>query len=282
MLNPKVHLLIFLFGILLIVAPTYAQAPVETNPSPANTAIAQVRVTATPVRVQLPTQSAPATEIAIATPTPTFTPTEIGPLLIEIPEDISEINVRELPEPDAQQLGLVRASERYVVTGRYFSWLRIDFEASPTGEGWIFGQLVTVLGDEAQIPDIDPYNTSEDSVIIEAETLDGTPVEDIDAQAVNATPTVDERQIVIPTAGQGETLSTSGGNQLPTFTPPPESVIRNNNIAAENVVLSDAETAGVTEQAITDLIDTGLPPIIPMLLLGGFGLLGMTVVILRR
>jgi hypothetical protein len=58
MLNPKVHLLIFLFGILLIVAPTYAQAPVETNPSPANTAIAQVRVTATPVRVQLPTQSA--------------------------------------------------------------------------------------------------------------------------------------------------------------------------------------------------------------------------------
>lgn len=260
------HYLILLALFAVLPQPAIAQ---EVQPEPV---VAQVRITATPIRVPLPTQPPSATDIAIATPTPSITPTETGPLLIQVPAETTEINVRAEPDIESQRLGVIRANERYVVTGRYFSWLRINYDASPTGRGWVFGQLVTVLGDENEIPEIDPFNTANPLLDTTDTTIQSNQPSDTTTQG-------DDRTIVLPTA-DGVQITTD--RALPTFTPVGDDVVSNPNLPAPNVEPEEVLEDDIITSALATITDSEIPPIVPISLLGVGGMLGILIVILRR
>ncbi|MFW5696224.1 MAG: SH3 domain-containing protein, partial [Phototrophicaceae bacterium] len=118
----------------------------------------------TPVPLNFPTAEPLATRIEqVATAIPTFTPTEPGPAVLQPREGAGDINLRLEPDLNSELVGTLRPGEQYVVTGRYFRWYQIRFEESRTGRAFVFGDLVDVIGEEAEIPDLTQ---------VEAPTLD--------------------------------------------------------------------------------------------------------------
>lgn len=237
---------------------------------------AQVRVSATPVRVVLPTQTLPATEIALPTPTPTETATPEGIIIAQVPDGSSEINVRALPDPNAERLGGIQAGERYSITGRYFSWLQIEFPGSPNGRGWVFDQLVQIVGNAADIPEINPFSQQAAPI----EQAEGT----LTAEALIVVPggeltaTAEARIIILPTNEAGEVVVER--DILPTFTPPPELIATPDEALIEDIN-EITEFEGTLFEAITSFTQDGIAPIVPIGLLAGFGLLGLLVAVAR-
>lgn len=202
--------------------------------------------------------------------TATWTPSPAPPAVAQVTD---QVNVRAEPSTDAAILGVIRPGEAYNITGRWFEWVQIQYVASPNGRGWVFGQLVTIVGDEAAIPNIDlnAQPTLDASVVGATQTL----------AVITLTPgglltaTAESRQIALP-GGAGEGAeSLVGAGSLPTFTYPPGAVFAPTQPASETE-LTPRET---TSRAG----NTGaIPPIIPIALLGSLGLLGLAVSTLRR
>ena len=89
-----------------------------------------------------------ATSGVIAPPT-VFDPEQTTSLLVDgelplltVASGTAVVNVRSAPNTDSQVLGVVRAGEQYLVTGRNAEgdWWQIDFNGLP---GWVTTQLVT-------------------------------------------------------------------------------------------------------------------------------------------
>ena len=89
-----------------------------------------------------------ATSSVIAPPT-VFDPEQTTSLLVngELPlltvaNGTAVVNVRSAPNTDSEVLGVVRAGEQYLITGRNVEgdWWQIDFNGLP---GWVTNQLVT-------------------------------------------------------------------------------------------------------------------------------------------
>ena len=114
--------------------------------------MAQELVTSTPVLINVPTEAAPAIEVVV-TPSATWTPTSSA-VMIEAKEGAGEVNVRAEADIESERLGTIRAGEFYPVLGRYFRWIQFQFDSSPTGRGWVFDELVNIVGDESTIPDL--------------------------------------------------------------------------------------------------------------------------------
>lgn len=240
--------------------------------------IAQVRISPTPGQAVIPTLTTLPTELALATasPTPTITP-EAG-IQIEVRSDVGDANVYQEPEPESPYLGTIKAGERFTVLGRYFRWIGFAYADAPSGRGWIFEDLVTIVGDAAAIPNVDPY--SEPSATPDAaqaafiETL----------AAVTLTPGADltllalQRIVTIPAVG-GTGTPTEEAGTLPTFTPPAEMIPLNSGTSSGAVSASDV---GVLEEALSQVTSGNVPPIVPMVLLAVGGLLGLLVSSLRR
>ncbi|MDX2160585.1 MAG: SH3 domain-containing protein [bacterium] len=224
---------------------------------------AQQAPTPTPLQIQLTTDvppTAPGDVLTLATPT--WTPTGAAPVVLEA---LDIANVRALPDTAEAQLGVIRAGEFYTVTGRYVNWYQLQYDLAPNGFGWVYGELVRITGDTGAIVDIDPYGS--------ASALDplaaGSGAESTDeAGGVIAT--------MSPQSGSNEGGSTDATNAplLPTFTYPPALV----RPAATNPAAqpTDTPSQGIG-QASGDL-----PPIAPILLLGGLGVLGLALTSLRR
>jgi Bacterial SH3 domain len=227
-------------------------------------------VTATPAQINLSPVEQQAQEQNSAGPTPTRTPTQEGIALLEA-KDFA--NVRAEPSTDAAQLGQIKAGEKYNVIGRYVSWIQFEFQASPTGKGWVFGDLVTLSGNVDNIPNIDPYaGTAVDSGVSA-----GTATQSVLTQTPGGvlTATVLAR-IAVP---QGTAEPTDNGTHeiLPTFTYPPGLIpIAPAPGATTTVASPDSQSVAPVSNS------NNLPPIVPILLLGGVGLLGLALSSLRR
>jgi hypothetical protein len=264
-------MMLCVLGLLIVRAQVGAEPPQQTIP------------TATPVQVSLPTPlpilptdpqgQSNATAI-------TRTPTPEGGALLEA---ITEANVRSQPDPESDRLGTIRSGDTYTVIGRYYRWYEFQYDQSPSGTGWVFDELVNVTGNTNRIPDL---------------TL-GSPTPDINAQQSSSTLVILTQTpggILTATAGLGvlplpiESASANSnpsnvqiGRQtpLPTFTIPPDL----GAIPAPNQSLNGTLIPNPTVPTSTTLdiaIPSRIPPILPILVLGGVGLLGLIISSLRK
>lgn len=202
-------------------------------------------------------------------PTPTRTPTEQGVALLEA-KDFA--NVRAEPSTDSAQLGQIKAGETYNVIGRYVSWIQFQFPSSPTGKGWVFGDLVNLSGNVQNIPDIDPYaaQSPQDSV---AGASSATQAVLTQTPGGILTATVLAR--IIP--GTAAPTSDLPQGPLPTFTYPP------NMVAIAPTPGAAASPTPETNRLISVTTASGdVPPLVPIVILGGVGLLGLLISSFRR
>ncbi len=199
-------------------------------------------------------------------------------------EALTEANVRSEPDPESERLGTIRAGDQYAVLGRYYRWYQFQFNQSPSGTGWVFDELVNVTGNTNGIADL---------------TV-GTSTPDVAGAQIGATLALITRTpggILTATAGVGiiplpleaniDTDLPVDGNAnlsdipLPTFTAPA-------NVAPINGTAQSADGSLInsTEEPSANIVDINLPssipPILPILVLGGFGILGLFVSSSRR
>lgn len=218
-----------------------------------------------PIAQQIPT-------LDTGGPTPTRTPTPQGVALLEAKEFA---NVRAEPSTESAQLGTIRSGEQYNVIGRYISWIQFEFPPSPTGRGWVFGELVNLSGNIENVPDIDPYSGQSqlDAASIGATSTQGvltmTPGGVLTATAVSG-------QIAQP----GFVTSTPEGASgiLPTYTFPPGMVA----MAPTSSAAINPESTDALSAPIPATNSNSVPPIAPILILGAVGLLGLVISSLRR
>jgi hypothetical protein len=234
-------------------------------------AAAQEVATSTPAQIDLST-AVPADVAPELLPSPTWTPTEPGPALLE-PLDIA--NVRAEPDTAAEQLGVIRNGETYPITGRYFGWIQFLYDPAPNDRGWVFGELVSIIGDENAIPELE---------LEAAPTIDPVFAAATETQAViTLTPgaeSASSREIEVPRvdAGSEGTVEVTQAPILPTFTYPPgiNAVAPTQRTDGDSLEPTDTPTRSASSSG------TSLPPIVPILILGGLGLLGLAVSVLRR
>jgi hypothetical protein len=232
------------------------------------------QVSATPATINLSTSTLPAT-VALVTATPTRTPTPIGMVILEA---ITEANVRAEPDPESERLGTIHAGEIYTVLGRYFRWIQFQYDTSPNGRGWVFEELVTITGDLSAVDDLAaaPQPTVDPIILGATETQ----------AAITQTPgglltaTANARIIPAPVAVEGSNVLEGTEevgiiSALPTFTYPPD-------VLTPAVTSETFSTPTPSPDLLPISVSDGVPPIVPILLLGGLGLLGLAVSSIRR
>lgn len=238
---------------------------------------AQEIVTATPAQIRLasPTpipQNDPVGGVGNAQPTFAIsgeTATPEGTLLLQLREGVSDANIRSSPEiTDDNQIGTIREGERYAVLGRYFNWIQFQYEFAEDNRAWVYVDLVDILGNEAQIPIIDLNATPTlDPVIAGAtQTRDA-----ILAQPGGVlTITAQARIIQLPQGENSSSGSNVGGNSevQPTFTYPP-------NVIAGIPTLEATRDVEISIPSTSQAVNDSIPPILPIVLLAGLGLLGI-------
>lgn len=236
---------------------------------------AQAPVSPTPIRVQIFTSTPP--PLIDELPTATFTPTatlEPAAYLEVIPEAVDGINIRADADPDADILGVAEPGEVYVVTGRFYNWYRFRYERSPNGQAWIYTDYVNLSGDTSLIPDlsVEPQATVDETVVgltLTQEIITQTPGADMTLTAEGAI-------LAQPVAGAGGDGTGGGAGGLPTFTPPPQVA----NLQTPQPELMQTEP--VLPDVITTVAEHGLPPITPIAVLAGLGIVGLLISVLRR
>ena len=231
------------------IIPVYGQEP------PSSTPLVVILMTPTPF-----------VERSVATITPTFTATALGLAQLEVRQEAGTINVRTEPGPEADQLGSISYGTIYPVYRQFYSWYEIQFELSPNGRGWIFGSLVDIIGDGSAIQIIDDFNwaTPQGPFVPTA-----TEVSELSEES--STTGTGERIIEIPTAL--ETLSANEPSfevmPLATYTYPPD-------------VVAVAPTQSFTAAPRNTAESTAIAkPILPIILLGGLGIIGLLLNSLR-
>lgn len=241
--------------------------------------VAQVRISPTPLRAVIPTSEPMATQSNLPTPTPTWTPAPEASVSLRIAPGVESANVRAEPDPAGQLLGQIDPNTTYVVTGRYIRWLQFEYPSSPTARGWVFDTLVEIVGDPAEIVDIDPFaaptaNAGEISLTEAFQAVLQTP-------GAELTITAASRIVELP-SGEGNAAVDSAGSSdaLPTFTPPPD--VRAPSQAQEVTSLGADDETNALADTVSTVLEGGVPPIVPVLLLFGFGALGLFISALRR
>jgi hypothetical protein len=218
--------------------------------------VQQIVVSPTPLQFNLPIASPlPSTQPA-EFPLATGTATPLGPVLLEA---LGEANVRSQPDTESERLGTIRAGDTYPVLGRYFRWFQFQYNQSPTGVGWVFDELVRIIGDESTIPDL----------------TEATPQSS--NGGIPATP--NPNQILSPvfstvTASLSTQIATL--DVLPTYTFPPNLVENSTNSQLQNI-----PDTTVTENQFVMRNNT-IPPVLPILLLGVLGITGLLISTRRR
>lgn len=87
----------------------------------------------------------------IQTPTPTATLPAVARVYVEAD---AEINVRFGPGVDYPRIGQIQPGERFPVVSRHalYPWLLIEYPAAPEGVGWVFADVVRIIGDVYSLP----------------------------------------------------------------------------------------------------------------------------------
>jgi hypothetical protein len=239
---------------------------------------AQEMATSTPAPVDLSgvIQQQPQAQFSIPA-TATWTPQPTPSVRLE---PLRTANVRILPSTDAsgafgEIIGQIRAGEVYNVTGRFVNWYQFQYPDSPNGRGWVYGELVTIYGDVNAIPviDLSAQATIDPLILGATQTL----------AAVTLTPgglltaTANARVIAAPPSAGGAALSGDGGEPgmiLPTYTYPAGIVFMPTQPAPNGM----SELSAPISRSRTG----GIPPIVPIMVLGGIGVLGLAISSIRR
>lgn len=218
---------------------------------------AQARATATPVVAVLITPTPEGQAPPPATSTATLSPTPAPAVRLRALSTAGNINVRALPNLESEILGIIADSAEYQVLRNYFRWYEFRYDASPNGRGWVYGDLVEIVGDSSLIEVID--NAAEIQRPGQAENLLSGGAND-----------ESERTISIATvqADSAQSVELAVITALPTFTrPAPTPASINEQIQVE---------AG-TRSPLPDI-----PPILPIAVSGGLGILGLLISAIRR
>jgi uncharacterized protein YraI len=87
---------------------------------------------------------------------PTVTSSPRGPYVVVIFEP--SINVRKGPSQLTEQIGLLLVGQEANALGRYGDWIQIEYSGGPSGKGWVFSNLVELIG--GSLPIVEPPPTS--------------------------------------------------------------------------------------------------------------------------
>lgn len=256
--------ILLLFGALVSI--TAAEPPAQNLVSP------------TPVQINLPSPLPFISPQAVATETPTRTPTPIGQALLEA---LTEANVRAQPDPESERLGTIRSGEVYPVIGRFFRWYQFQYQQSPSGTGWVFDELVRIIGDETTIIDLNERAAPTVDIIAQAATetfavITQTPGGILTATAGAALP---------PLPGQGGSQVGSAPQMgvadlpteaavLPTYTFPPDIALF---LPTQTASVSNDGSAPDASTLADLALPSTVPPLVIILALGGFGVLGLLI-----
>lgn len=244
----------------------------------------QVVVSATPASIVIPSPLPFSTQSVVTTPTLTRTPTPQGAVLLEA---YTEANVRGQPDPEAELLGSIRAGDVYPIIGRYFRWYQFQYEQSGSGTGWVFDELVQIIGDEATIRDLTAQEVPTVDVVAQAATET--------QQVVTQTPggiltqTASSQVVQLPVQGASGQIAEAtsevagaGEGILPTFTYPPSVALVPPENAFKSTTGVNVTPSPLPENTPRISVSEGVPPIAPIVLLGGFGLLGLFITSRRK
>ena len=270
-------LLCLCVGSLLFIGGDVFANSIESTPTPEAVAIARFQVSETPIRVTIPTSIPIPTSGSAFSPTPTFTPTNEGPIQLRV-IGADPVNVRALADIESDILGTIRPEDTYSVIGKLFMWYQIIFDASPNGRGWVFEGLVEVIGDASTVPDLSVATATpqlDAQVVAETQTQEGinsVPGGDLTATA--------NSRVIAPPVGNNESGSGDSGasNVLPTFTYPPNLGIQVPIVNESNEATSVENVSGGSPTSTSNEI----APIVPIVILFGFGLAGLLINSLRR
>jgi hypothetical protein len=239
--------------------------------------LGQELVTATPARGNFPTLPPPPVQGA-ATATATYTPTVPGRAVLEAKADAGDVNVRAEADIGSDRIGTIRAGDQYPVLGKYFRWYQFQFDLSPAGRGWVFDELVNIIGDPSTIPDLSVEALPTDDPVIVGATQTQLALTQTPGGILTATQ--NSRQLILPgaTAVPGGADATAGDQNaapLPTFTFPPDLIAAT---PIDLTVVTPTLSPGLNAISVSE----GVPPIVPIVVLGGLGLLGLFISSLRR
>lgn len=229
---------------------------------------AQGEPTATAGSVILPT--ATFTEEPPA-PTATRTPTDTGSALVEAKN--ADTNVRAGPGTDTAPIGKIQPGERYIIRGRRYDWLQIDYPLTPTRVGWVYVGVVNIIGDESKIPilGLDELPTVDPAVLNAQNTLIAATLTPGGLLTLTAQASFTPQGIFTATPdAQQQRRTLAPGEILPTFTFPP--------FTHTPIPVQQLQSRPVA----TDAESNAFVPAIPILGLASLGLLGLFVAIFRR
>lgn len=176
-------------------------------------------------------------------------------------------NLRAAPDIKAEILGTIIPGEFYSVLGRSNDWLEIQYDKSTTGRAWVFKGVVNITGlKPEQIPTVGGnfvpspnFTSASEQETLSAVTLTPGGIQTLQALRTAAT------GVFINGDDPGTQSADQLAGPLPTFTFPSTFV----------EATLPPRVAATTNQG-------GVPPIIPILALGGVGLLGLFISALRR
>lgn len=224
--------------------------------------------TPTPIIVNLITPTPISAQQAIATVTPTFTPTSKGPVLLEVKESSGSVNVRREPDPNGERLGSIENGTQYPVLRQYFLWYEFQYELSPTGRAWVYGELVDVIGEQSEIVSVDTLDTS---------TTDDTSITEtwVAITSVSGgieTATADARVLILPTSESSDISGIIELTPLPTYTYPSNAI---DLLQTTNPQIIEDSTQN------SEKVEIRTAPIFSILMLASFGILGLLINSLR-
>lgn len=260
------HTLIYMRTVILTIITLFTFQVIPT--------FSQVRQSPTPIIVNLVTSTPFNVQQSVATVTPTFTATAKGPVLLEARESSGNVNIRAEPDPDSERLGGITFGTQYPVLRQYYSWYELQYELSPSGRAWVYGELVDIIGDVSEIVVVD--------------TLEIVPTEsELNLQATETwlaitsepggiqTATASARVLGVPTLVNDTEIEVDLAiTPLPTFTYPSDVVA----IAPAQGNSSITQVANQTQNSTPDQI----PPLFSIVMLGGVGIIGLLINSLRR
>lgn len=240
---------------------------------------AQPRITNTPIPVIIPTLTAtiPGSDgrFVEASPSPTFTLTpELPDARLVAIVSPSEALVRDFPE-NGEVIGYLESNRDYQVIGNYYSWYEIQFAGSPNGRGWVYIETIRVSGALNEIPFIDPASIPVESSFEDNQTQ--TAIALYETPGVAETATEQARILTLPSQEAQESVS----QFLSTYTPPAE-IVQRPPTQDLNLAPSATPENIAVQRAINTVAREGIPPIVPILALGLFGILGLMIGLIRR
>ncbi|MEL7435575.1 MAG: hypothetical protein AAFN11_16625 [Chloroflexota bacterium] len=253
--------------------------------APAIPSFAQPRITNTPINVSIPTTAPTSTpeppggappEVS---PSLTFTPTEPLPnvTMISIAAPGAGL-IRDFPQ-DGAVIGSLQSDLTYQVTGQYFSWIEFQFGNSPTGRAWTYIENVSLAGNLNEIPFIDPEARAASQQSPE-EIATATALVFFQTPGVAETATAQARILEAPT--QDSNASDTISEFPPTYTPPADIVALQPTSDSDISALAINSNNTVVNTTLESIAEGNIPPILPIAVLGLFGVLGLLIGLIRR